>query len=143
MSQSHISRLLPWLTHGTVKPEATQEEIDQALDSGNTAVFAEKILDKQRHSQAKDALAYIENKHKEIMALEQSIMELHQLFLDMAILVEAQGELIDQIEYNVTESVAYTAEGVKQLKAANKYAKKSRKVSFSFIYNNVVRVVVG
>jgi len=131
-----------------VKPEATQEEIDEALDSGNTQVFAEKILDKQRHSQAKDALAYIENKHREILALEQSIMELHQLFLDMAILVEAQGELIDQIEYNVQQSVAFTAEGVIQLKKANKLAKKSRKkicclIIILLIVLGVVGGVVG
>jgi syntaxin 1B/2/3 len=110
-----------------VKPEATQEEIDDAMESGNTEVFAEKILDKQRHSAAKDALAYIENKHREILRLEQSIQELHQLFLDMAILVEAQGELIDQIEYNVNQSVAYTGQAVKELRKANKYQKKSRK----------------
>lgn len=46
-----------------VKPEATQEEIEEALESGNTQVFAKEILN-QRHSQAKDALNYIENRHK-------------------------------------------------------------------------------
>jgi len=111
-----------------VKPDATQEEIDEVLVSGNSSqIFAKEILDNQRHAQAKDALAYIENKHKDILKLEQSIQELHQLFLEMAILVEAQGELIDQIEYNVSQSVAYTKEAVKQLHAANKYQKKSRK----------------
>lgn len=85
-------------------------------------------MDTQRQALAKDALAYIENKHKDILRLEQSIQELHQLFLDMAILVESQGELIDQIEYNVSQSVAYTREAVKELRTANQYQKKSRKV---------------
>jgi len=109
-----------------VKPEATQDEIDEALETGNTQIFAQEILS-QRHTQAKDALNYIENRHKDIIRLEQSIKELHQLFLDMAILVESQGELIDQIEYNVNQSVAYTKEAVKQLRGANKLQKKSRK----------------
>jgi len=109
------------------KPNATQEEIDEALESGNTQVFAKQILDMERHAQAKEALLYIENRHRDIMRLEQSIQELHQLFLDMAILVEAQGELIDQIEFNVSQSVAYTKEAVKQLHSANTYQKKSRK----------------
>ena len=30
--------------------------------------------------------------------LEQSLLELHQIFLDMAVLVEAQGEMLDNIE---------------------------------------------
>lgn len=109
-----------------VKPEATQEEIQEALESGNTQIFAKEILN-QRHSQAKDALNYIENRHKDILRLEQSIKELQQLFFDMAILVEAQGELIDQIEYNVSQAGAYTKEAVKNLRDANKYQKRSRK----------------
>ncbi len=31
----------------------------------------------------------------------QSLVELHQLFIDMATLVESQGEMLDQIEYSV------------------------------------------
>ena len=36
------------------------------------------------------------------------VQELHQLFVDMAVLVESQGELLDQIEYTVAQSVNYT-----------------------------------
>ena len=111
-----------------MKPDATSEEIDAALESGNTQIFADQILDKKRHTAAKEALAYIENRHKDIIRLEQSIQELHQLFLDLAILVEAQGELIDQIEYNVSQAASYTKDAVKQLADANKYQKRSRKV---------------
>ena len=41
------------------KPDATQEEIDEALESGNTQIFANQILDIQRHTQAKEALIFI------------------------------------------------------------------------------------
>jgi len=109
------------------KPDATQEEIEEALESGDTEIFAQQILETKRHSKAKDALAYVEAKHRDILRLEQSIKELHQLFLDMAILVESQGELINQIEYNVSSSVEYTKEAVEELKKANKLQKKSRK----------------
>eukprot|EP01114_Cavostelium_apophysatum_P006844 TRINITY_DN1834_c0_g1_i1.p1 TRINITY_DN1834_c0_g1~~TRINITY_DN1834_c0_g1_i1.p1 ORF type:complete len:305 (-),score=69.93 TRINITY_DN1834_c0_g1_i1:50-964(-) len=109
-----------------VKPEATQTEIDEALESNNTEVFKREILN-QRHAQAKDALNYIENRHRDILRLEQSIKELHQLFLDMAILVEAQGELLDQIEFNVSQAAEFTGDAVKNLRKANKLQKKSRK----------------
>jgi t-SNARE complex subunit (syntaxin) len=36
-----------------------------------------------------------------VLTLEASIAELHQMFLDFALLVEQQGELLDQIEYQV------------------------------------------
>jgi len=110
-----------------VKPDATPEEIDEAIESGDTQIFAKAILDTERKNQAKSALAYIESKSNDIKRLEQSIVELHNLFLDMAILVEAQGELIDQIEYNVTQTVENTKAGVINLQAANKSQKKSRK----------------
>jgi len=109
-----------------VKPDATQEEIDEALESGNTQVFERELLNK-RHEEARNALNYIENRHRDIIRLEQSIKELHQLFVEMSILVEGQGELIDQIEYNVMQSIAYTKGAVKNLQDANKYQKKSRK----------------
>ena len=35
------------------------------------------------------------------MVLEASVAELHQMFLDFALLTEEQGELLDQIEYQV------------------------------------------
>ena len=35
------------------------------------------------------------------MTLENSVAELHQMFLDFALLTEQQGELLDQIEYQV------------------------------------------
>jgi syntaxin 1B/2/3 len=36
-----------------------------------------------------------------VLELERSLMELHQIFLDMAVLVEAQGEMLDNIEAQV------------------------------------------
>jgi len=111
-----------------VKPDATSEEIDQIMDSGEAqAIFARQILDLERHAKAKDALAYIENRHRDILKLEQSINELHKLFVDMAILIETQGEMIDQIEANIEASVGFTGKAVEELQKANKYQKKSRK----------------
>jgi len=110
-----------------VNPGATEEEIQQALDDGAKDIFASQLVDNKFKKQAEDALNYVQNKHKEIQKLEASINELHQLFVDMAILVEAQGELINQIENNVQSARDYTEQGLKQVEAANKYQKKSRK----------------
>jgi hypothetical protein len=38
-----------------------------------------------------------------------------QLFMDMAVLVESQGELLNQIEHNVEQAVGYVAQGVDEL----------------------------
>jgi t-SNARE complex subunit (syntaxin) len=52
----------------------------------------------------------------------------------MAALVNAQGEMINQIEVYVGEAVKDTEQGVVELKKANKIQKSSRKVQFLPIF---------
>lgn len=81
--------------------------------------------------QAKQSLADIEARHADIMKLEKSIRELHDMFLDMAMLVESQGEMIDRIEYNVEQAVDYIESAKQDTKKAVKYQSKARKVRTS------------
>jgi syntaxin 1B/2/3 len=113
-----------------VKPHATREEIDNAFDGSDgqqPEIFTQQILQGPGHAAARTALADIQERHKDITRLETSIQELHQLFLDMSVLVETQGELLDQIEYTVSQSVNYTGKAVEELRTASKYQKAVRK----------------
>ena len=47
--------------------------------------------------------------------------------MDMSPLVESQGELLDQIEYTVSQSVNFTGKAVEELRSANQYQKRVRK----------------
>ncbi len=47
-----------------------------------------------------------------------------QLFMDMAVLVESQGELLNQIEHNVEQAVGYVAQGVDELNKVLIYQSK-------------------
>lgn len=49
-----------------------------------------------------DTLAEIQERHEAVKELERSLLDLHQIFLDMAVLVEAQGEMLDNIEAQVS-----------------------------------------
>ena len=75
-----------------VKPSATKDEIDAAFESGQNQpeIFTQQILQGPGHAAARNALADIQERHKDITRLETSIAELHQLFLDMSVLVESQ-----------------------------------------------------
>ena len=48
-----------------------------------------------------ETLAAIQERHTEVMQLEKQLMDLHQIFLDMGVLVESQGELLNNIEAQV------------------------------------------
>jgi syntaxin 1A len=58
------------------------------LEQGNAAVFTQGIM--MDTAQAKQTLADIEARHADIIKLETSIKELHDMFMDMAMLVESQ-----------------------------------------------------
>jgi syntaxin 1B/2/3 len=62
-----------------------------------------------------------------VRELERKLLELHQIFLDMSVLVEAQGEMLDNIETQVSKSVDYVHRGNVALVAARRYQRSSRK----------------
>ncbi|XP_059484580.1 syntaxin-1A isoform X2 [Neocloeon triangulifer] len=105
--------------------KTTNEELDEMLESGNSAVFTEGII--METQQAKQTLADIQARHADIIKLENSIRELHDMFMDMAMLVESQGEMIDRIEYHVEHAVDYVQTATQDTKKALKYQSKARR----------------
>uniref|UniRef100_A0A336L6N1 CSON005606 protein n=1 Tax=Culicoides sonorensis TaxID=179676 RepID=A0A336L6N1_CULSO len=77
----------------------TNEELEEMLEQGNSAVFTQGII--METQQAKQTLADIEARHADIIKLENSIRELHDMFMDMAMLVESQVSI--QIRFNFYE----------------------------------------
>ena len=57
-------------------------------------------------------------------------------------LVETQGELLDQIEYTVAQSVNYTGKAVEELRSATKYQKKVRKKMCCVIVILLIALIV-
>ena len=128
-----------------VKPDVTNEEIDAALEGDTTQqpeIFTQQILQGPGHASARNALMDIQEKHRDIIKLEASIAELHQLFLDMSVLVESQGELLDQIEYTVGQSVNYTERAVEELRTASKYQKRMRAKMCCCVITLVIILVI-
>lgn len=66
-------------------------------------------------------------KYQDVLTLEQSVAELHQMFLDFALLTEQQGELLDQIEFNVNQAADYVEEANVETHTAIEYQKSIRK----------------
>uniref|UniRef100_A0A8V5GDE9 Syntaxin-1B n=1 Tax=Melopsittacus undulatus TaxID=13146 RepID=A0A8V5GDE9_MELUD len=118
----------------------TNEELEDMLESGKLAIFTDDI--KMDSQMTKQALNEIETRHNEIIKLESSIRELHDMFVDMAMLVESQGEMIDRIEYNVEHSVDYVERAVSDTKKAVKYQSKARRKKIMIIICCVVLGVV-
>uniref|UniRef100_A0A8C0IQ72 Syntaxin-1A n=1 Tax=Chelonoidis abingdonii TaxID=106734 RepID=A0A8C0IQ72_CHEAB len=118
----------------------TSEELEDMLESGNPAIFSSGII--MDSNITKQALNEIETRHSEIIKLENSIRELHDMFMDMAMLVESQGEMIDRIEYNVEHSVDYVERAVSDTKKAVKYQSKARRKKIMIIICCVVLGII-
>ncbi|CDQ61815.1 syntaxin-4 [Oncorhynchus nerka] len=103
----------------------TDEELDVMLESGQTDVFTQNILIDAKAT--KQALNEIESRHDEILKLERSIRDLHDMFQYLAMEVEAQGEMVNRIEANVLNSTDYVQKAVVETEKAATYQNKARK----------------
>ncbi|XP_056295694.1 syntaxin 3b isoform X8 [Pseudoliparis swirei] len=102
----------------------TDAELEEMLESGNSAVFTAGIVDA---GVSKQALSEIEARHKDIVRLESSIKELHDMFVDIAMLVESQGGMIERIESNMDQSVGFVERAVADTKKAAKFQQEARR----------------
>ncbi|XP_064177534.1 syntaxin-4 isoform X6 [Anguilla rostrata] len=103
----------------------TDEELDRMLESGQTDFFTQNILSDAKNT--KQALNEIESRHDEILKLERSIRDLHEMFQYLAMEVEAQGEMVDRIEANIMHSKNYVENAVTETQQAANYQNKARK----------------
>uniref|UniRef100_A0A3Q0RF43 Syntaxin 3 n=1 Tax=Amphilophus citrinellus TaxID=61819 RepID=A0A3Q0RF43_AMPCI len=117
----------------------TDEELEEMLESGNAAVFTAGIVDS---GISKQALSEIESRHKDIVRLESSIKELHDMFVDIAMLVESQGDLVENIEQNLSKSVDHIAVAKEETKKAVRYQTKARKKMVIIVVIVVVLVII-
>ncbi|XP_072000505.1 syntaxin-2 isoform X2 [Engystomops pustulosus] len=118
----------------------TDEELEEMLESGNPSIFTSDIISDSKIT--RQALNEIESRHKDIMKLESSIRELHDLFMDIAMLVETQGEMINNIEKNVENAVDYIEHAKEETKKAVKYQSKSRRKMIFIIICVVVLLLI-
>ncbi|XP_051509025.1 syntaxin-2-like isoform X4 [Myxocyprinus asiaticus] len=103
----------------------TNEELEEMLENGSHSVFTSDIISDSQIT--RQALNEIESRHEDILRLESSIKELHDMFVDMAMLVETQGEMIDNIEKNVNNAVEYIDSAKEQTKKAVRYQTRARR----------------
>ncbi|CAN8311748.1 unnamed protein product [Cochlearia groenlandica] len=83
----------------------------------------------QEHGKGKvlETVVEIQDRYDAAKEIEKSLLELHQVFLDMAVMVEAQGEQMDEIEHHVMNASHYVKDGSKELKTAKSHQRNSRK----------------
>lgn len=81
--------------------------------------------------------------HIDILTLEESIIQLHQIFLDTAYLIEAQGDQLDAISTNVDTTQICVEEANRNLHKAKGHVNSSRKKCCCLATCGICTVVGG
>jgi t-SNARE complex subunit (syntaxin) len=126
-----------------VKSDATTEEIDAIFKSGGgSGEFVKMaILTDQPADAIRNTYMNVADKYQDVLILEASVQELHQMFLDFATLVEKQGELLDQIETQVKEASDYIYQGNAEMVEAIELQKSIRRKQCCIAM--IVLVIIG
>lgn len=97
--------------------EEPSEELLEKMITGNAKerVFEGKV----------DLLLENRERHEALKEIQKSLRELHQVFLDMAVMIDNQGDQINNIEQNVANAKSFISGGTKDLNQANKLKKRS------------------
>lgn len=111
----------------TVTGEYPDEEVIEKIISNGDEEFLGKAIQEHGRGKVLETVVEIQDRHDAAKEIEKSLLELHQVFLDMAVMVEAQGEKMDDIEHHVLHSSHYVKDGTKNLQTAKQYQKSSRK----------------
>lgn len=103
--------------------DISEEAVQDMLEKGKWNIFSENFLTDVKITKAQ--LSEIEQRHKELINLETKMRDLKDLFLQISILVEEQGEMVNNIETTVTNTEDYVQKTKEQLRSAAKYRRKN------------------
>ncbi|XP_006367275.1 syntaxin-132-like isoform X1 [Solanum tuberosum] len=118
-----------------------EETINNLIETGNSEQIFQNAIQGMGRGQVLSTVEEIQERHDAVKEIERKLLDLHQIYLDMAVLVEAQGDLLDNIETQVTNTIDYVQSGAIALQTAKKLQKKSRKCMFIGII--IFLIIVG
>nr|XP_043634819.1 syntaxin-121-like [Erigeron canadensis] len=106
---------------------ADDAKVDDLISTGQSETFLQKAIQQQGRGQVMETILEIQERHDAVTVLERNLKELHQVFMDMAVLVENQGEQLDDIESHVNRANSFVRGGTQQLQVARRTQLNTRK----------------
>ncbi|KAF2154821.1 t-SNARE [Myriangium duriaei CBS 260.36] len=114
-----------------VNPEASEEEVREAADAnwGDEGVF-QTALKSNRTATATTVLSAVRQRHADIQTIEQTLVQLNQLFEDLASAVVLQEPAVQAAEQRTDEVKRDTEAGNVQLGKGIEHARRARKLKW-------------
>lgn len=121
---------------------ADEETIDRLIETGTSEQIFQKAVQGHGRGQIMDTMAEIQERCDTVKEIEKKLYELQQMFMDMSVMVEAQGDMLNDIEAQVSKAVDHVSTGNKVLQKTKKLQKNKRKyMCFAVIILLVVIVI--
>lgn len=98
----------------------SSKEIDDIVDSGRSEEIFRAAIIAGGQEHLRDVLIESSDRRATVADIERSILELQQMFLEISLLVETQGEVVNEIEENVKKATEYTEQVKSNLRSARK-----------------------
>ncbi|BBN09553.1 protein MpSYP12B [Marchantia polymorpha subsp. ruderalis] len=127
---------------------ADETTIDRMVESGESETFIQRAIQEQGKGEVIDSLRDIQEQHEAVKDIERNLQELNQIFVDLSVLVEAQGALVNDIQTNVERADSYTKRAAVHLQVAKTHQRKNRLwmcagVSVMLIAAGVVAAIIA
>lgn len=109
-----------------VQEDIDEETIEKCIENPK---FAQMLVEKQMIGAHTDLILMvnrIEDRLEDIKMLEANISLMHKMFLDLATLVESQGEILNSIEMHVDKAKEYVALGTQAIVQAEQQLRSAR-----------------
>lgn len=127
ISRSLQSALLSRRYYTVTGQHADEETIETIIETGNSETFLQKAIQEQGRGQVLETIREIQERHDAVKDIEKNLLELHQIFMDMATLVDTQGEQLNDIESQVGKATSFVQRGTQQLQIAKNTQRNTRK----------------
>nr|XP_053630785.1 syntaxin-7-like isoform X1 [Cherax quadricarinatus] len=87
----------------------------------------------------------LQERETQIRQLESDIMDVNQIFKDLATMVHEQGEIVDSIEANVESAQVHVSQASTQLSQARQYQNKARRKKICLVGIGIIllAIVIG
>jgi len=104
-----------------VNQELTEEQKREVIENPQMIQqMYENKLTGAAHIKLQNAVRDLEERHRDIKKLEKSILQVHNMIIELSKLVSLQGEMIDNIELNIQKAKDYVLKGEKNVVKSKK-----------------------
>ena len=90
-------------------------------------IYEDKLKQKA-HVKLINAVQDLEERHKDIKNLEKSVLQMHKMIMELNLLVQYQGEMIDNIAININKAKDYVIKAEGEIIKGKKNMERTKKI---------------